>query len=88
MPAAAAPAAALPPLDLGALLQRMARRLGQMPLDQLLREASDATERHAIEAALAAADGRHDEAAQQLGIEAASLHQRMQRLGLLPPDPA
>lgn len=85
---AAAPAAALPPLDLGALLQRMARRLGQMPLDQLLREASDATERHAIEAALAAADGRHDEAAQQLGIEAASLHQRMQRLGLLPPDPA
>lgn len=84
-----APPVPLPPLDLVALLQCMARRVGQLPLDALLREASDATERHAIETALAAADGRHDEAAQQLGIEAASLRQRMQRLGLLlPPDTA
>lgn len=81
-----APPAGLPPLDLAALLHCVARRVGQMPLDDLLREASDVTERHAIEAALAATGGRHEQAARQLGIEAASLQQRMQRLGLMPAD--
>lgn len=73
------------PLDLMATLQRIAQRVGQLPLPALLREATEATERHAIDAALAAAGGRHDEAALQLGIEPAELRQRLQRLGRVPP---
>lgn len=72
----------VPPLDLVATLERIAQRVGQMPLHALLREAGDATERHAIEAALATAGGRRAEAAAQLGIEPAELAQRMLRLGL------
>lgn len=87
--AAEAPAAAgqdSPPLDLAATLQRIARRVGQLPLSALLREASDATERHAIDTALAAAQGRPAAAALQLGIEPAELQQRMRRLGMAPGD--
>lgn len=75
----------VPPLDLMATLQRIAERVGQLPLPVLLREATEATERHAIDAALAASGGRHDQAALQLGIEPAELHQRLQRLGRVPP---
>lgn len=71
-----------PPLDLAATLQRIAQRVGQLPLPALLREASDATERHAIETALTGAGGRPSAAALQLGIDTAELQRRMQRLGL------
>ncbi|MFN6997270.1 MAG: helix-turn-helix domain-containing protein, partial [Aquincola tertiaricarbonis] len=82
------PAGAPPgtPLDLAATLQRIAARVGQLPLPALLREASDATERHAIDTALAQAGGRMAAAALQLGIDTAELQRRMRRLGLATDD--
>ena len=50
--------------------------------EQTLREILDATERSAIEQALAAASGTVSEAARRLGLDRANLHRKMRRLGL------
>jgi two-component system nitrogen regulation response regulator NtrX len=50
--------------------------------ERSLREILDATERAAIEHALAAAGGTVSEAARRLGLDRANLHRKMRRLGL------
>jgi DNA-binding NtrC family response regulator len=53
-----------------------------MRLDQTLAEATEQVERAVIERALAACDGRNDEAAKRLGLSRKGLYLKRQRLGL------
>jgi len=62
-------------------------RIGQAPLQELVAEAAKLVEKHFIEAALRAADGRIDVAAQALRLGNAALVQRMQDLGVPLPGP-
>jgi DNA-binding NtrC family response regulator len=53
-----------------------------MRLDQPLAAATEQIERAVIEQALAASEGRNDEAARRLGLSRKGLYLKRQRLGL------
>ncbi len=67
---------------LPAALQRLVERVGHLPLADLVRQAADLTERHAIEAALRKAADDLGGAAALLGLDEVDLAQRLHRLGL------
>jgi transcriptional regulator PpsR len=84
-PLQAVPAA---PADVSLDLSALMLRIGSAPLDELLAEAARLVEAHLLEAALRAAQGHIDVAAQHLRMETGPLLQRMQALGLPLPEPA
>jgi len=58
-------------------------RTGELPLGELMRRASDLTERHAVETVLRrTAGGGRGDAASVLGLSEADLAERLERLGL------
>jgi transcriptional regulator PpsR len=69
------------PLDdhLAAVLDAVSRQVGHTPLLQVVRETSDAVERHYIKAALQQADGNRTAAAEILGLSRQSLHTKLNR---------
>lgn len=71
-------------LDVGRLAGLIGN-MGQMTLEELLGEASRMAEVHFIQAALRAAAGRLDGAAEVLRVSTPQLVERMQQLGLPPP---
>ena len=78
--AAASAAAALEPLELlGAAVERMTARLGELALPEVLREVAAIVERHAIQMAARQSVG-DDATAKALGITSASLSRRQRRL--------
>ena len=79
LPHAAAAPAAEPVEMLGAAVERMAARLGEVALPELLRDVAALVERHAIQTA-ARRSGDDAATASALGITAASLGRRRRRL--------
>jgi len=68
--------------SLRAALMALLDQTGEVPLGELVRRASELTERHAVETALRrTADGRGDTAA-LLGVSDSDLVERLERLGL------
>lgn len=67
---------------LPAALRSLVERVGSLPLTELLQQAVELTERHAIEAALRRAADDVRGAAKLLGLDDADLAQRLVRLGL------
>ena len=68
--------------SLRAALMALLDQAGEVPLGELVRRASELTERHAVETALRrTADGRGDTAA-LLGVSDSDLVERLERLGL------
>jgi transcriptional regulator PpsR len=70
-----------PPDSLPLALQRLVERVGQIPLAEILRQATELAERHAIDSAMRHAASDPGVAAALLQIDEAELSQRMQRLG-------
>jgi len=71
--------------SLRAALLALLDRTGELPLAELMRRASDLTERHAVEAVLRrTAGGGRGDAASVLGLSEADLAERLERLGLKP----
>ena len=65
-------------------LGRLLERVGEFPLDELMRQAAAVAERHAVASALARCGDDLNAAAALLGIPDAALQERVQRLGLNP----
>ncbi len=65
--------------DLASVLDAVAQQVGRTPLLQVVRETSDAVERHFIKAALRQADGNRTAAAEILGLSRQSLHTKLNR---------
>jgi transcriptional regulator PpsR len=63
-------------------VEQVARLIGQVPLRDLVREATDAIERICVEAALQLAGDNRSAAAEMLGLSRQSLYQKMHRHGL------
>ncbi len=73
------------PLQLGELaraIDSLANQIGQVPLSELLQEASDIAERHLIEAALQRTQGDSERAAELLGINSDNFDRRSRYLGV------
>ena len=64
---------------LATVLGAVTEQVGRTPLLQVVREASDAVERHYIRAALRQADGNRTAAAELLGLSRQSLHTKLNR---------
>ncbi len=72
--------AANPPGDhLSAVLDSVIQQVGRTPLLQVVRETSDAVERHFIQEALRQVDGNRTAAAEILGLSRQSLHTKLNR---------
>jgi transcriptional regulator PpsR len=82
------PAGAAAPADVSLDLSALMLRIGSVALPDLLADAGRLVEAHLIEAALRAAQGRIDLAAQHLRMDTPQLLQRMQALALPLPEPA
>lgn len=69
------------PVDehLASVLGAVTEQIGRTPLLQVVRETSDAVERHYIKAALARVDGNRTAAAELLGLSRQSLHAKLNR---------
>ena len=65
--------------DLASVLEAVAQQVGRTPLLQVVRETSDAVERHFIKAALRQVDGNRTAAAEILGLSRQSLHTKLNR---------
>lgn len=72
-------------VDLRDSVQPLADLVGQVPLKQLVREASDVVERMCIEAALSITSDNRASAAEVLGLSRQSLYVKLRRHGLLDP---
>lgn len=70
------------PDTLAGALQALVERVGQVPLVDLVRQAADLAERHAIEAALARVANDLGAAAAALGLDDKDLAHRLRRLGI------
>lgn len=70
-----------PPESLPMALQRLVERVGQIPLAEILRQATELAERHAIDSALRHAANDPRVAAAFLQIDQDELSERIQRLG-------
>ena len=64
---------------LAAVLEAITEQVGRTPLLQVVRETSDAVERHYIRAALQKVDGNRTAAAEILGLSRQSLHTKLNR---------
>ncbi len=64
---------------LAAVLGAVTEQIGRTPLLQVVRETSDAVERHYIKAALQRVDGNRTAAAEILGLSRQSLHTKLNR---------
>lgn len=64
---------------LAAVLGAVTEQIGRTPLLQVVRETSDAVERHYIKAALQQVDGNRTAAAEILGLSRQSLHTKLNR---------
>ena len=64
---------------LAAVLEAVTQQVGRTPLLQVVRETSDAVERHYIKAALQKVDGNRTAAAEILGLSRQSLHTKLNR---------
>jgi len=64
---------------LASVLGAVTQQIGRTPLLQVLRETSDAVERHYIRAALRRVDGNRTAAAEILGLSRQSLHTKLSR---------
>ncbi len=64
---------------LSAVLGAVTEQIGRTPLLQVVRETSDAVERHYIKAALQRVDGNRTAAAEILGLSRQSLHTKLNR---------
>lgn len=64
---------------LASVLAALTQQLGRTPLLQVVRETSDAVERHYIKAALRRVDGNRTAAAEILGLSRQSLHTKLNR---------
>lgn len=64
---------------LAGVLGNVTRQIGVTPLLQVVRETSDAVERHYITAALQRVDGNRTAAAEMLGLSRQSLHTKLNR---------
>ncbi len=64
---------------LAAVLDAVTQQVGRTPLLQVVRETSDAVERHYIKAALQQVDGNRTAAAEILGLSRQSLHTKLNR---------
>jgi DNA-binding NtrC family response regulator len=65
-----------------ATAQLDAERLGNLPLEQHVREATETVERQCIEAALAKSNGNRTAAAKILGLSRQSLHTKLNKYSL------
>ncbi len=65
--------------SLAAVLDAVTQQVGRTPLLQVVRETSDAVERHYIKAALHKVDGNRTAAAEILGLSRQSLHTKLNR---------
>ena len=65
--------------DLASVLDAVAQQVGRTPLLQVVRETSDAVERHYIKAALRQVEGNRTAAAEILGLSRQSLHAKLNR---------
>ncbi len=72
----------LPSDHLADLLDAVTQQVGRTPLLQVVRETSDAVERHCITEALRQADGNRTAAAELLGLSRQSLHTKLNRYAL------
>ncbi len=64
---------------LATVLDAVTEQVGRTPLLQVVRETSDAVERHYIQAALRRVDGNRTAAAELLGLSRQSLHTKLNR---------
>lgn len=64
---------------LASMLDAVTQQVGRTPLLQVVRETSDAVERHYIKAALRQVDGNRTAAAEILGLSRQSLHTKLNR---------
>lgn len=71
-----------PVSELASAVSAFVAQMGQTALPDLVAEISDAAERHLIELALTQSHGEHQRAAEILGIDSASLWQRIHYLGV------
>ena len=76
--------AAAAPDRLTVALQTLMGRVGELPLNELMRQAAGLAERHAVEAALRRAAHDMRIAAAMLGLDDQDLAQRLRRLGIDP----
>ena len=72
-------AADVPDSHLATVLGAVTEQIGRTPLLQVVRETSDAVERHYIKAALQRVDGNRTAAAEILGLSRQSLHTKLNR---------
>lgn len=81
------PLAESPTSDLTRSVEQMTKLVGQVPLRDLVREATDIIERMCIEAALQLTRDNRASAAEILGLSRQSLYMKLRRYGLSDHDP-